>query len=667
MTDDPVMPGTALEERLAFETMLSDLSSRFVSIESAEVDREITDGLRRVCECLNLDLAALWQLAPEEPEEPEVPRMTHLHRPLGGPAVPDAFDARESFPWGLNELLSGRTLCVPRLDTLPPEAAHDREVWAHFGVKSVVTFPLSTGGESIFGFVGFHAVWEERSWPDEIVQRLRLVSQIFANAVVRKRADAALRQSEERLQLAAEAADVGMWMLDVDGKRFWATVRAREIFGYQPDTEITMERFLESVNPPCRKTVTEAMRHAVEDGREVDIEYRITLPDGSERWVHSRGRMQAASATSPMSLLGASVDVTARKRSEDELIRSYEEVKELRHQLELENAYLRREHQLQHGKGRIVGESLAIIEVLKLVEQVAPTGTTVLIEGETGTGKELIAQRIHELGPQRNRPMVKVNCAALPATLVESELFGREKGAYTGAISREPGRFEVANGSTLFLDEIAELPFELQSKLLRVLEEGQYERVGSSKTMMTDVRVIAATNRNLEAEVEAGRFRRDLFFRLAVFPIRVPPLRERDGDVPLLVWAVVQELGTGMNKAVETIRREDMDRLQRYNWPGNVRELRNVVERAMILCNGPTLRVKPPGGVSPEDADANGVLSMDEVQRQHILKAYEAADGRIRGSGGAAELLGMKATTLRSRMERLGLDPRRLRDERSSK
>ena len=286
-----------------------------------------------------------------------------------------------------------------------------------------------------------------------------------------------------------------------------------------------------------------------------------------------------------------------------------------------------------------------------------------MIEGETGTGKELVAQRIHELSARSTRPMVKVNCAALPSTLVESELFGREKGAYTGAISREPGRFEVANGSTLFLDEIAELPFELQSKLLRVLEEGQYERLGSSKTMTTDVRVIAATNRNLEAEVEAGRFRRDLFFRLAVFPIRVPPLRERRGDVPLLVWAIVQELGTGMNKAVEKIRREDMDRLQRYGWPGNVRELRNVVERAMILCSGPTLHVVPPGKLQSENGGDEGLLSMDEAQRRHILRALEASGGQIRGSGGAAELLGMKATTLRSRMERLGLDPRQLRDE----
>jgi transcriptional regulator with GAF, ATPase, and Fis domain len=300
------------------------------------------------------------------------------------------------------------------------------------------------------------------------------------------------------------------------------------------------------------------------------------------------------------------------------------------------------------------------MKVLEQVERVAPADTTVLVEGATGTGKELIAQRIHELSPRADRPMVKVNCAALPSTLVESELFGREKGAYTGAVSREPGRFEVANGSTLLLDEIAELPLELQVKLLRVLEEGQFERVGSSKTLTTDVRVIAATNRDLQAEVDAGRFRQDLFFRLAVFPIRIPPLSERREDIPLLVWSFVQDLSSGMNKSVESIRREDMEKLQHHDWPGNVRELRNVLERALILCSGPTLRIELPPKPSTDD---DGVLSMDEVQRRHILEVLETTGGKIRGAGGAAELLAVKPTTLRSRMQRLGINPRELRNE----
>ncbi|HSN54151.1 MAG TPA: sigma 54-interacting transcriptional regulator, partial [Candidatus Sulfomarinibacteraceae bacterium] len=416
--------------------------------------------------------------------------------------------------------------------------------------------------------------------------------------------------------------------------------------------------FLDLVHPDCREVVIEAVRCAEDDGSPVDIEYRFTRRDGDQRWAQSCGRLQPVSAVRPERLLGATIDVTARKTAEDELRRSFEEVNRLSRQLELENAYLKQEQRVLHGGGRLVGESPALMEVLALVERVAPTASTVLIEGETGTGKDLVAHRIHELSPRCDRPLVKVNCAALPSNLVETELFGREKGAYTGAVSRESGRFEIADGGTLMLDEVAELPLELQSKLLRVLEDGEFERVGSSKTRTTDVRVIAATNRDLEAEVEAGRFRRDLFFRLAVFPIRVPPLRERRQDIPLLVWAMVEELGSAMNRSIESIRKSDLELLQAYTWPGNVRELRNVVERALILCTGSTLRIQPPETSSrTEDL----VLSLDEAQRRHILRVFELTGGQIRGSGGAAELLGVKATTLRSRMERLGIDPKSLR------
>jgi formate hydrogenlyase transcriptional activator len=299
-----------------------------------------------------------------------------------------------------------------------------------------------------------------------------------------------------------------------------------------------------------------------------------------------------------------------------------------------------------------------VCEVLDLAEQVASTRTTVLIEGETGVGKELVARRIHELSPRALRPMVKVNCAALPSTLVESELFGREKGAYTGSVSRELGRFELADGSTIFLDEVAELPIELQAKLLRVLEEGEFERVGSPRTLRTDVRVIAATNRDLAAEVKEGRFRRDLYYRLSTFPIRVPPLRERRDDIPLLTWALVEELGAAMHREVERIPRRVIEALKAYDWPGNVRELRNVIERAMIRCSGGTLEIGLPDGTAA-DTQAEAATSLDEAQRRHIRKVLESTSGRISGRGGAAEMLGLRPTTLRSRMKRLGMDVRR--------
>jgi PAS domain S-box-containing protein len=330
------------------------------------------------------------------------------------------------------------------------------------------------------------------------------------------------------------------------------------------------------------------------------------------------------------------------------------EVERLRARLERENVYLRREIEAVSGAHAIVGESPTLRRVLDEARQVAATDSTVLIGGETGTGKELLARLIHDTSDRGDRPLVKVNCAALPETLVENELFGRERGAYTGALTRQPGRFEVADGSTLFLDEVGDLPVGTQMKLLRVLEQGELERLGSSKTVRVDVRVIAATNRDLQAEVEAGRFREDLFYRLSVFPLTMPPLRDRPGDVRLLTWAFLREFATSMGKPIDDVSADSMSALEAYPWPGNVRELRNVIERAMILCRGPTLEVVPPA-VPDASGKPGGGASFEGAQRQHILSVLEATGWRVRGEGGAAEILGMKPTTLDSRMKRLGI------------
>jgi transcriptional regulator with GAF, ATPase, and Fis domain len=263
-----------------------------------------------------------------------------------------------------------------------------------------------------------------------------------------------------------------------------------------------------------------------------------------------------------------------------------------------------------------------------------------------------LARAIHDLSERRARRMVKVNCAALPPTLIEAELFGRERGAYTGALSRQDGRFEIADGSTIFLDEIADLAPEVQVKLLRVLQEGDFERIGSTQTRHVDVRVIAATNCDVAKAVREGRFREDLYYRLNVFPIRVPALRERREDIPLLVWAFVQEFAKSLGRSVESIRRGTMEALQSYSWPGNVRELRNVVERAMILHRGPTLRIDMP---ETERADASHGLKLEEVERRHVATVLEMSGWRIRGKNGAAEMLGLKPTTLESRLEKLGI------------
>jgi PAS domain S-box-containing protein len=344
-------------------------------------------------------------------------------------------------------------------------------------------------------------------------------------------------------------------------------------------------------------------------------------------------------------------DITERKRAEEELRTAFAEIRTLKEQLEAENVYLREEMKLSHVHGGIVGESQVIRQTLALAEQVAPTDSTVLLYGETGTGKELLARSIHNLSPRKDRPLVTVNCAAMPSTLIEAELFGRERGAYTGALTRQAGRFEVADKGTIFLDEVGELSPEAQAKLLRVLQEGRFERLGSSSTIAVDVRVIAATNRNLEQAVEAGRFREDLFYRLNVFPITLPPLRERREDIPLLIWTFVREFSEKMGKRIETIPRTTIEVLSSNPWPGNVRALRNTIERAMILSSGTTLNVD----LADTGSGAKAPTSFDDVERARITRALDAAGWRIRGTGGAAELLGVKPTTLEYRIKRLGI------------
>ncbi len=336
-------------------------------------------------------------------------------------------------------------------------------------------------------------------------------------------------------------------------------------------------------------------------------------------------------------------------------VRAYEEINRLREQLARENEYLVEEIKLTNNFGAMVGRSQAFQNLLSLAQAVAPTNSTVLITGETGTGKELLARAIHELSPRRDKPFVRVNCAALPVGLVESELFGHERGAFTGAEQRRQGRFELANGGTLFLDEIGEMPMEAQAKLLRVLQDGFVDRVGGTHPVPVDVRIIAATNSNLVSAIAEGRFRADLYYRIHVFPIFVPPLRERPEDIPLLARHFLEQYSAKLKRRWEDIAPASMDRLIRYAWPGNVRELQNVIERAMILSRTPLLEIQdslaPSAGADPQGAPA----TLLDFERAHILKTLQETGWRIEGPQGAAQALGLNPSTLRSRLKKLGL------------
>jgi transcriptional regulator with GAF, ATPase, and Fis domain len=359
-------------------------------------------------------------------------------------------------------------------------------------------------------------------------------------------------------------------------------------------------------------------------------------------------------------VMGIAQDITARREAEKAL-------SNLKERLQAENVYLQEEIKLTNDFSQILGESSTLRAALQRVELVAATDATVLIQGETGTGKELFARAIHDLSQRKTRPLVKVNCAALPATLIESELFGHERGAFTGALSRRVGRFELAHQGSLFLDEIGEMPLDVQAKLLRVLQEGEFERVGGTETRSVDVRVIAATNRNLEEAVAEGSFRGDLYYRLNVVPIELPSLRERRGDIALLASFFATRTAKRLGKTINGVPAAVLEAMERYEWPGNVRELGNLVERAVILARGSELRVEdilPASALqksSPLPPLSSGIPSpsraktLGELEREHIVAAIDSAGGKIDGPGGAAELLGLHANTLRSRMEKHGI------------
>jgi formate hydrogenlyase transcriptional activator len=363
-----------------------------------------------------------------------------------------------------------------------------------------------------------------------------------------------------------------------------------------------------------------------------------------------------------------------REQADRKLHAALAEVEALKNQLEAENVYLQEEIRTEHRFDEIVGNSAVLREALRKVELVAPTDSTVLIEGETGCGKELFARALHSRSKRAARPLVKVNCGAIAPGLVESELFGHVKGAFTGAVEKRVGRFELANSGTIFLDEISELPLEAQVKLLRVLQEQEFEPVGSSRTLRVDVRVIAATNRDLDRAVREGKFRADLLYRLNVFPIGVPPLRGRASDIPLIAAFFTASLARKLGKPIRGFNARSMERLMRYSWPGNVRELQNVVERAAILSSGPVLELegtlleteapaedRPSSALTPSALPATDRHTLEDVERAHIVSVLKTTDGIVGGPKGAAAILGLPPNTLRSRMKKLGIRPRTLR------
>lgn len=505
----------------AFERLVTDLAARFVMIQPHDVDAAVVDSLEQISEMLGVDRGTWWR-SPDDGAGDAV--VTHgWTRP--GYRVMQTGDAADAHvPWIFSRLQHGAIVAFGNPDELPNET--DRETMKRYGTSSGVALPFSVEGR-VRAFLGFSAIRESRGWPREVIDRLRLVTTVIGQALMRK-------ESEEQLHLALD------------------------------------------------------------------------------------------------------------------------EVQRLRDQLASENMQLRGVTKAPRTQHVVVAESVAARRAVDLIEAVAPTPATVLLFGETGTGKEVFAQAIHRSSPRHGRPMITVNCGAIPATLIESELFGRERGAYTGALARQVGRFEMAHDSTIFLDEIGELPLEAQVKLLRVLQDKVIERLGGGQPIKVNVRIIAATNRNLERAVEEHTFREDLFYRLNVFPIEVPPLRERVEDVTALAWTFIDEYATAFRKPITSIAPESLEALKLYTWPGNVRELRNLIERAVIVAKGPRLVVDPPA-TTMAPVPVKKSMRLAELEAGQIRAILEQVGWRVRGKGGAAELLGIKPNTLDSRMARLGI------------
>ena len=678
-----------------FESLVAQIMSRFMNA-SGDLDPLINQTLSELGRFLNVDRLTFFDVDSEERQM--MPYSQWFSETAKDLRLEMGEDVTERFPWMTSKVLQGISLVVENTEQIPKSAVAERNFCETFGIRSFAFVPARYENKVV---AAISLDEYDRSWPfdERMLHRLEFVTLIIASARLRAVAmreidelhrfesvlskisttfvnlppDSVDDKIEEALRIVASTlgADIVTltqpagdsefettheWVSDTFGQYQFKGMRFGDEFPWLRDRQREYDPV--SIGGysdwPAEASNERAVSERMGVQSVLGVPYKIRGEIAGHLAINSREeRRWSAEVVSRLRMLGEVFgEALIRRRSELKLERSFREIEALKERLEEENVYLRQEVRLSQAGGDMIGDSAALRTALQKAEQVAATDSTVLILGETGTGKELLAQAIHNFSSRKDEPLVKINCAALPSSLVEAELFGREKGAFTGALTRELGRFEIADGSTILLDEISELSLELQSKLLRVLQDGEFERLGSSKTHKVDVRVLAATNRDLFKAVQNKEFREDLYYRLNVFPIEMPPLRERIEDLPKLVWAFVEEFSGAMGKTIEAIPKATMDALNAYRWPGNIRELRNIIERAMITTRGPTLIVELPRVPMAAEKTRN---RLEDVERDHIRAIVESTGWRISGVGGAAEVLGLKPTTLEARMKKLGI------------
>ncbi|HXY41223.1 MAG TPA: sigma 54-interacting transcriptional regulator [Vicinamibacteria bacterium] len=574
--------------RLRLESFLADVAVRFLRTPSAEVGGEIDCALAGLADILDVDRCGLALFSPGLEQ-------LNVEHSFARPGVPTLLheDLARVLPWYTRQLREGRRVQIDAAGDLPPQAKDESLYVQTTGLRSHVGLPLlgSAGPLGVLGVAGFKA---ERRWSADFLARLELLASAFAYVLSRRRAEERIEAAEDLSRSVLASLSSELLVLDGDGR----VMTMNDAVRHSPRR--TLFLVSEGTDYPAALAAAaetgfpEASRLA--EGIQSVVEGRAGRFDASYSFP-SDARPHYLLQVTPLEGRGgavvAHIDVSDMERRRVELEKGLRETEQQNERLLAEVVVLQREASHAHGFDTIVGRSGSLRRVLDAIEQVAPTESPVLLLGETGTGKELVAQEVHRRSRRRERPFVTVNCAALPASLIESELFGHERGAFTGAERRTAGRFEVADGGTLFLDEIGELPPSVQAKLLRVLQSGELERLGSSRTIRTDVRLVAATNRDLPQAMREGHFRQDLYYRLGVFPIRLPPLRERREDIPLLVWHFIAGKRERLGRSVGAVPQRVMEAFCAHAWPGNVRELENVVERALILSDGETLAADP--------------------------------------------------------------------------
>lgn len=635
-----------LGENQCFESMLGELSAKLVNLSLESIDAAIESSLKKIVQFFDTDRCHLGQLLADQ-SKVVVPYF--YSRPgLNIPQTTNLGAHYLSFIY--EQIQENKLLAFAKSSELPKQARHDRTVIDKMGIKSLLVIPLEIDKEVRFA-LSLSSVVKHQQWSEETIRQTKIVANILANVLQRKFMLQQINIETEWSDAVMQGMPQLTYVLDLQGRLKRWNKNLQDLYGYT--AEELQDKFLgDFLSEEDQKKVMVEIQKVIEDGQERSVEYDLIIKGGGiVPSYYGSGKLVKIGDESY--IVGQTVDVSKMKQAQEKITVQLEEIRELKDQLEAENIYLRNELMSAGSFGEIVGESDTLKHVLYRVEQVSPLDTTVLLEGETGTGKELFARAIHQRSKRNKKPLVTVNCASLPASLIESELFGHEKGAFTGALQKQIGRFELADGGTLFLDEVGEIPIELQAKLLRVLQEGTFERVGSPRTIKVDVRVIAATNKNLEQEISKGRFRMDLFYRLNVFPITIIPVRQRVSDIPLLVEHFVKRFNKTMGKNITRIPKKAIEQLKSYSWPGNVRELENIIERAMIVSNSSVLAVEQLQ--IPDYARKEKFQPLAELEKDYIIKVLDRTLWRIKGPNGAAQILDMHPETLRSRIKKLGI------------